>query len=65
MAQKGHSLPTSKHHPNGEVWWREHDLGFTASGPGPLAIIEGEMNSQDYQNILQGNVRVAALPAEA
>ncbi|KAF7644157.1 hypothetical protein LDENG_00226770, partial [Lucifuga dentata] len=32
---------------------------FAASGPGPLAIIKGKMNSQVYQGILQDNVRVA------
>ncbi|KAF7650570.1 hypothetical protein LDENG_00123650 [Lucifuga dentata] len=32
---------------------------FAASGPGPLAIIEGKMNSQVYQGILQDNVRMA------
>ena len=31
---------------------------FTASGPGQLAIIDGKMNSQDYQDILQENVRL-------
>ncbi len=33
---------TWKHHPNSEVWWREHhSLGcFNASGTGPLAIVE-------------------------
>ncbi|KAF7643573.1 hypothetical protein LDENG_00237070, partial [Lucifuga dentata] len=32
---------------------------FAASGPGSLAIIEGQMNSQVYHGILQDNVRVA------
>ncbi|KAF7645375.1 hypothetical protein LDENG_00205850 [Lucifuga dentata] len=30
---------------------------LAASGPGPLAIIDGTMNSQLYQQILQENVR--------
>uniref|UniRef100_A0AAZ3P037 Transposase Tc1-like domain-containing protein n=1 Tax=Oncorhynchus tshawytscha TaxID=74940 RepID=A0AAZ3P037_ONCTS len=30
---------------------------FTASEPGLLAIINGKINSQDYHNILQANVR--------
>ena len=30
---------------------------FAASGPGRIAIIEGKMNSQVYQDILQGNLR--------
>ena len=30
-----------------------------ASGPGQLATIKGKMNSQFYQGILQGDVRVA------
>ncbi|KAG2466943.1 TCB1 transposase, partial [Polypterus senegalus] len=32
---------------------------FAASGPGQLAIIEWKTNSQDYQQILQDNVRVS------
>lgn len=32
---------------------------FAASGPGQLTVIEGEMNSQVYQVILQNNVGVA------
>ncbi|KAF7648140.1 hypothetical protein LDENG_00161510 [Lucifuga dentata] len=32
---------------------------FAASGPGRLAIIDGSMNSQLYQQILQENVRVS------
>ena len=32
---------------------------FAASGPGQLAIINGKINSQIYQNILQGNVRLS------
>lgn len=32
---------------------------FAASGPGQLAIIEGKMNSQVYQTILQDNVRMS------
>ena len=32
---------------------------FTASGPGQLAIIDGKMNSQVYQDILQENVGVS------
>uniref|UniRef100_A0A8C9ZIR6 Uncharacterized protein n=1 Tax=Sander lucioperca TaxID=283035 RepID=A0A8C9ZIR6_SANLU len=31
---------------------------FAASGPGQLRIIEGKMNSQVYQTILQDNVRM-------
>uniref|UniRef100_A0A3B4WZD1 Tc1-like transposase DDE domain-containing protein n=1 Tax=Seriola lalandi dorsalis TaxID=1841481 RepID=A0A3B4WZD1_SERLL len=30
-----------------------------ASGPGQLAIIEGKMNSQVYQRILQDNLRMS------
>nr|ACM08864.1 Transposable element Tcb1 transposase [Salmo salar] len=30
---------------------------FAASGPGQLAIIDGKMNFQVYQDILQDNVR--------
>ena len=32
---------------------------FAASGPGQLAIIDGKMNSQVYQDILQENVRLS------
>ena len=32
---------------------------FAASGPGQLAIINGKMNSQVYQDILQENVRLS------
>ncbi len=32
---------------------------FAASGPGPLAIVEGKINSQVYQDILQDNLKVA------
>ena len=32
---------------------------FAASGPGQLGIIEGKMNSQVYQTILQDNVRMS------
>ncbi|KAK3510447.1 hypothetical protein QTP70_006837 [Hemibagrus guttatus] len=32
--------------------------GFAASGPGPLAIVEGTMNSQVYQDILKNNLKV-------
>jgi hypothetical protein len=31
---------------------------FAASGPGQLAIIDGKMNSQVHQDILQENVRL-------
>lgn len=59
LSQKWHSIPTLKHHLTIEVlWWEYHDFGFTALGPGPLAIIEGKVNSQVNQNILQDNVRV-------
>jgi transposase len=32
---------------------------FAATGPEQLAIIDGKMNSQDYQDILQENVRLS------
>ena len=32
---------------------------FAASGPGQLAIIDGKLNSQVYQDILQENVRLS------
>ena len=32
---------------------------FAASGPGQLAIIDGKMNSQVFQDILQENVRLS------
>uniref|UniRef100_A0A8C9ZUJ5 Transposase n=1 Tax=Sander lucioperca TaxID=283035 RepID=A0A8C9ZUJ5_SANLU len=32
---------------------------FAASGPGQLGIIEGKMNFQVYQTILQDNVRMS------
>ncbi|KAK3559343.1 hypothetical protein QTP86_012809 [Hemibagrus guttatus] len=32
---------------------------FAASGPGPLAIMEGKMNSQFYQDNLKDNLKVA------
>jgi hypothetical protein len=32
---------------------------FAASGPGQLAIIDGKMNSEVYQDILQENVRLS------
>jgi hypothetical protein len=32
---------------------------FAASGPGQLAIIDGKMNCQVYQDILQENVRLS------
>ena len=34
---------------------------FAASGPGQLAIVDGEMYSQVYQDILQDNVRLSVL----
>ena len=32
---------------------------FVASSPGQLAIIDGAMNSEAYQQILQENVKVS------
>jgi hypothetical protein len=32
---------------------------FAASGPGQLAIIDGKMYSEVYQDILQENVRLS------
>ena len=34
---------------------------FAASGPGQLAIMDGKMNSQVYQDILQENVKLFVL----
>lgn len=36
----------------GKTW-----VYFSASGPGPCAIIEGEMNSKFSKNILQDNLK--------
>lgn len=47
-------IPTVKYGGGNMIW-----ACFTASGPGPLAITEGKMNTQVYQNILQDIVRVA------
>uniref|UniRef100_A0A803JRB2 Tc1-like transposase DDE domain-containing protein n=1 Tax=Xenopus tropicalis TaxID=8364 RepID=A0A803JRB2_XENTR len=46
-------IPTVKYGGGGiKVWGC-----FAASGPGRIAIIEGKMNSQVYQDILQENLR--------
>lgn len=46
-------IPTVKYGGGGIMVWG----CFVASGPGRIAIIEGKMNSQVYQDILQENLR--------
>lgn len=48
-------IPTVKYGGGNIMIW----ACFAASGPGQLTIIEGKMNSQVYQKILQDNVRVS------
>ena len=48
-------IPTVKYGGGNIMIW----ACFTASGPGQLGIIEGKMNSQVYQTILQDNVRMS------
>jgi hypothetical protein len=55
VEKKRHSTPTSKPHSNCKVWWREL---LATSGPGQLSV-NGKMNSQVYQEILQENVRLS------
>jgi hypothetical protein len=47
-------IPTVKYGGGSIMVWSS----FAASGPGQLAIIDGKMNSQVYQDILQENVRL-------
>ena len=46
-------IPTVKYGGGGIMVWG----CFAASGPGRIAVIDGKMNSQLYQNILQENLR--------
>lgn len=48
-------IPTVKYGGGNMIW----ACFSPASGPGPLAIIQGKINTQFYQNILQDIVRVA------
>uniref|UniRef100_A0A8C9X1V4 Transposase Tc1-like domain-containing protein n=1 Tax=Sander lucioperca TaxID=283035 RepID=A0A8C9X1V4_SANLU len=48
-------IPTVKYGGGNIMIW----ACFAASGPGQLGIIEGKMNSQIYQTILQDNVRMS------
>ena len=59
VAQKGHILPTSKHHPGGKVLGEKVEVWacFTASRPGPLLIISGKMISPADHDLSQDNVR--------
>ena len=48
-------IPTIKYGGGNIMIW----ACFAASGPGQLATIQGKMNSQVYQTILQDNVRMS------
>uniref|UniRef100_A0AAR2L9T4 Tc1-like transposase DDE domain-containing protein n=1 Tax=Pygocentrus nattereri TaxID=42514 RepID=A0AAR2L9T4_PYGNA len=50
-------IPTVKHGGGGIIVW----VCFAASGPGRIDVINGKMNSQVYQDILQENLRPSVL----
>jgi hypothetical protein len=54
-AHQHQNLPTVKYGGGSIMVW---DC-FAASGPGQLVIIDGKMNSQVYEDILQENVRLS------
>ena len=47
-------IPTVKYGEGNIMVW----IWFAASGPGQLAVIDGKINSQVYQDIFQENVRL-------
>ncbi|KAK3528556.1 hypothetical protein QTP70_002805 [Hemibagrus guttatus] len=53
--QHENTIPTVKYGGGNIMVWGF----FAASGPGPLAIMEGKMNSQFYQDNLKDNLKVA------